>query len=65
VQPQVPEQQPRERSDHSAVGPVRFRAGDLAARVAISCRSTKICTSLEVSLRVSSTNQPNNRIMNR
>ena len=31
VQPQMLRQQPRERGDHSAVGPVRFRAGDLAA----------------------------------
>ena len=28
----VPGQQPRERSDHSPVGPVRFREGDLAAQ---------------------------------
>jgi hypothetical protein len=32
VQPQMLRQQPRERSDHCAVGPVRFRAGDLAAQ---------------------------------
>ena len=34
-------------------------------RTAISCRSTKISTSLEVSLRASSATQPNNRIMSR
>ena len=34
-------------------------------KTAISCRSTKISTSLEVSLRASSTTQPNNRIMSR
>ena len=31
VQPQALRQQPRERRDHRSVGPVRFRAGDLAA----------------------------------
>jgi len=30
--PQVPGQQPGERSDHGPVGPVRFRTGDLAAQ---------------------------------
>ena len=34
-------------------------------RTATSCRSTKISTSFEVSLRVSSASQPNNRIMSR
>ncbi len=32
VQPQVPGQQPHERGYHRTVGPVRFRAGDLAAQ---------------------------------
>jgi hypothetical protein len=32
VQPQVPGEQPGERGDHGPVGPVRFRAGDLAAQ---------------------------------
>jgi hypothetical protein len=65
VQPQALRQQPRERGNHGTVGPVRFRAGDLAAQDCDSCRSTKISTSLEVSLRASSTTQPNNRIMSR
>jgi len=32
AQPQMLRQQPHERGDHSAVGPVRFWAGDLAAQ---------------------------------
>ena len=31
VQPKVPGQQPRQGGDHGPVGPVRLRAGDLAA----------------------------------
>jgi hypothetical protein len=49
----------------TARSPVRFRAGDLVAQDVISCRSTKISTSLEVSLRASSATQPNNRIISR
>ena len=43
------------RSAQSGFGRVTWRR-----RTTISCRSTKISTSLEVSLRASSTTQPNN-----
>ena len=32
VQPQTPEEKPRQRGDHRTIGPVRFRAGDLVAQ---------------------------------
>src|SRR5450755_3673705 len=46
------------RSAQSGFGRLTWRR-----RTAISCRSTKISTSLEVLLRASSASQPNNRIM--
>ena len=48
------------RSAQSGFGRATWRC-----RTATSCRSTKISTSLEVSLRASSASQPNNRIMSR
>jgi hypothetical protein len=48
------------RSAQSGFGRVTWRRW-----TAISCRSTKISTSLAVSLRASSATQPNNRIMSR
>ena len=62
---EMPGQQPRERGDHGPVGPVRSRAGDLAVQNCDLVPSTKISTSLEVSLRASSATQPNNRTMSR
>ena len=65
VQPQVPGQQPRERGEHSAVGPVRFRAGDLAAQDCDLMPQYQDLYVLGGVAAVSSTTQPNNRIMNR
>ncbi len=45
VLPKVPGRQPRQGGNHHPVSPVGFRAGDLAAQTATSCRSTKISTS--------------------
>ena len=48
------------RSAQSGFGRATWRR-----RTATSCRSTKISTSLEVSLRASSATQPNNRVISK
>ena len=64
--PKVPGQQPRQGGYHHPVSPIRFRAGDLAARDRdLACRSNKISAFLETSLRARSASQPNNRTMSR
>jgi hypothetical protein len=50
------------RTGAAPVSPVRLRASGLAVQDPISFCSTKISTSFEVSLRVSSATQPENRI---
>ncbi len=63
--PKVPGQQPRQGGYHRPVSPVCFGQATWRRRTATSCRSTKISTFLETSLRARSASQPNNRTMSR